>query len=351
MSAANAAQNRIYLVTGAAGFLGGTVCRQLVARGERVRAFVLPGDKAEQYIPAEAEICEGDLTDLPSLARFFSVEPGTEIVVIHCASIVTVDPDYNQKVMDVNVGGTKNIIDFCLATEGFRKLVYVSSTGAIPEQPRGGRIAEVDRFEPEKTPELVRGCYSQSKALATQAVLDAVHKQGLNACVVHPSGILGPEDYAVGETTGVLIQIINGEMSAGINGTFNLCDVRDLAAGCIAAADKGRKGECYILGNEEIRFKDFANLVAEEAGCAAPGFFLPCGVANVRAGILEKRARKTGARPLMTTFSVYNLARNNDFDSSKAKRELGYHTRSYRETMHDEIAWLKATGKISPARH
>lgn len=342
----NHPSDRIFLVTGAAGFLGGTVCRQLIARGERVRALVLPGDKAMQFVPEEAEICEGDLTDKEAIRRFFAAEKDTEIYVIHCASIVTVDPDYNQKVMDVNVGGTQNIIDGCLAAPGFCKLVYVSSTGAIPELPRGQRIAEVDHFAPQATPDLVRGCYSQSKALATQAVLDAVHDRGLNACVVHPSGILGPGDYAVSETTGTLIKIINGEMPAGIDGTFNLCDVRDLARGCILAMDKGRKGECYILGNEEIRFKDFAHLVAEAAGCKAPGFFLPCGIAGFVAGITEKRAKKTGKKPLLTTFNIYNLSRNNDFDSSKAKRELGYTTRSYRETMLDEVAWLQATGKI-----
>lgn len=347
---ARSSRTPIYLVTGAAGFLGGTVCRQLVARGERVRALVLPGDQAEKYVPAEAEICEGDLTDTESLRCFFTVEEGARIRVLHCASIVTVNPDYNQKVMDVNVGGTKNIIDCCLASSGFEKLVYVSSTGAIPELPKGRKITEVTCFTPEKTPDLVRGCYSQSKALATQAVLDAVEHRGLNACVVHPSGIMGPEDYAVGETTGTMIKIINGEMPMGIDGTFNLCDVRDLAAGCLAAMDKGRVGECYILGNREVRFKDFAKLVAEEAGCKAPGLFLPCSVAGIMAGLAEKRAKKSGKKPLLTTFSIYNLARNNDFDSTKAQRELGYHTRSYRETMHDEIAWLKATGKIGAVR-
>ena len=250
----------------------------------------------------------------------------------------------------MNVGGTENIIDCCLASPGFEKLVYVSSTGAIPELPKGRKITEISHFTPEKTPDLVRGCYSQSKALATQAVLDAVERRRLNACVVHPSGIMGPEDYAVGETTGTMIKIINGEMPVGIDGTFNLCDVRDLAAGCIAAMDKGRVGECYILGNKEVRFKDFAKLVAEEAGCKAPSLFLPCSIAGAMAGLVEKRAKRNGKKPLLTTFSIYNLARNNDFDSSKAQRELGYHTRSYRETMHDEIAWLKATGKIGAVR-
>ncbi|MBQ4300547.1 MAG: NAD-dependent epimerase/dehydratase family protein [Lachnospiraceae bacterium] len=332
-----------YLVTGAAGFLGGTVCRQLIDRGDEVRAFVLPNDPAIKFVPDEAEVCVGDLTDTESLERFFTVEDGVETIVLHIASIVTVNPDYNQKVIDVNVGGTENIIDMCLSHPECKKLVYCSSTGAIPEMPKGEVIREVDNFEADD----VLGCYSQSKAMASQAVLDAVHERGLNACIVHPSGIMGPEDFAIGETTGSLIQIINGEMPAGIDGGFNLCDVRDLAAGTIAAADKGKCGECYILGNKEVKFKDFAKMVADEAGVKAPGFYLPIGMANIMAGIMEKRAKRKGTKPVMTKFSVYNLARNNCFDSSKAKRDLGYTTRSYQETIRDEVMWLKKEGKIA----
>ncbi|MBQ6568232.1 MAG: NAD-dependent epimerase/dehydratase family protein [Treponema sp.] len=333
---------KVYLVTGATGFLGGTICRQLIDRGEQVRAFVLPGDPAEKYVPGKAEIFRGDLTDRESLEKFFHIPEDCCSVVLHIASIVTVNPDYNQKVMDVNVGGTKNIIDLCRAHPECRKLVYCSSTGAIPELPKGKRISEVDHFDAEK----VVGCYSQSKALATQAVLDAA-AAGLDACVIHPSGIMGPEDFAVGETTKVLIQIIKGKMPTGIDGSFNLCDVRDLARGAISAADRGRRGECYILGNDEVSFKVFTRLVSEESGCRKMRTFIPVSLASWLAGILEWKARKNGTRPLMTRFSVYNLARNNDFDSSKARRELGYTTRSYRETMRDELAWLKATGKIA----
>ena len=90
-----------YLVIGAAGFLGGTICRQLIERGENVRAFVLPGDPAMKYVPQEAEIVEGDLTDMASLEKLFDVEEGTETIVLHIASIVTVNPDYSSKVMEV----------------------------------------------------------------------------------------------------------------------------------------------------------------------------------------------------------------------------------------------------------
>lgn len=334
--------NKIYLVTGAAGFLGGTVCRQLIDKGEKVRAFVLPDDPAIRFVPKEAEIITGDLCDKESLEKFFTVSENTETIVLHIASIVTVDPEYNQKVMDVNVGGTQNIIDFCLSHKECRKLVYCSSTGAIPELQKGTAIREVSEFDENK----VTGCYSQSKAIATQLVLDAVKERGLNACIVHPSGILGPEDYAVGETTSTLIKIINGEMPMGINGSFNLCDVRDLANGTILAAEKGKKGKCYILGNDEVSFRDFSRLVSEESGCKPVKIFLPLKLADTLAKFIEKRAKKNGKKPVMTSFSVYNLARNNTFDSTKARQELGYTTRSYRETIHDEIAWLKAEKKI-----
>ena len=332
----------LYLVTGAAGFLGSHICRQLLDRGESVRAFVLKRDPAVKYIPEKVEIVTGDLCDINSLENFFKVPDDTQTIILHVASMVTVNPDYNQKLMDINVGGTKNIIEKCLEHPECKKMVYVSSSGAIPELPKGQKIREVKQFDSEK----VVGWYSKTKAMATQAVLDAVKKEGLNACVVHPSGILGPQDYAIGETTGTIIKIINGEMPVGMRGSFNLCDVRDLAAGCIAAADKGRTGECYILGNEEVTLKEMCELLDKDLHCGTCKLYLPLGLAKLLAKQMEKKAEKTGKKALMTTFSVYNLERNNTFDYSKAKKELGYHTRSYAETLHDEAVWLKEEGKI-----
>lgn len=331
----------IYLVTGAAGFLGGTIVRQLVERGDNVRAFVLPNDKAAESLPASVEICRGDLCDKKSIELFFRVSPEQKIIIIHSASIVTVNPEYNQKVMDVNIGGTLNIINECKKHDNILKLVYVSSTGCIPELPKGAKIKEVQSFSAEK----LTDCYSQSKAIASQAVLDAA-AQGMPACIVHPTGIMGPEDHAVGHTTKVLADIINGKMSAAIAGTFNLADVRDLAAGTIAAADFGKKGECYILGNEAVSFKKFCRLIEKETGCKKIRFFMPGRLAYSIAAFMEKRSHKTGKRPAMTTYAVWNLIRNNEFDSSKAKKELGYKTRSYEETIHDQIAWMKSAGLI-----
>ena len=291
------------------------------------------------------EIVFGDLTDAASLEPFFTIPEGMTSVLIHCASMVTVDPSYNEKLMAVNVGGTRNIITKCLAHPECEKMVYVSSTGAIPELPHGTKISEVDHFDP-CDPAKVVGAYSQSKAKATQMVLDSVRVMGLKACVVHPSGILGPNDHALGETSSTVLQIIKGEMPMGMQGSFNLCDVRDLAAGTIAAVDKGRVGECYILANETVTLKDMCEMLHAECNAKKIKFYLPLDLADKIAQGLEKQAEKTGKKPLLTTFSVYNLARNNEFDYSKAQRELGYTTRPYQETIHDEVQWMIAEGLI-----
>lgn len=336
---------RIYLLTGAAGFLGSNICLQLLEAGCKVRALVLPNDKSVKFIPKDVEVVIGDLTDADSLEPFFTVSEGMKSVIIHCASMVTVDPQYSDKLMAVNVGGTRNIITKVLAHPECEKMVYVSSTGAIPELPHGTKIKEVDKFDP-CDPNKVVGAYSQSKAKATQMVLDAVRVMGLKACVVHPSGILGPNDHALGETTSTVLQIIKGEMPMGMQGSFNLCDVRDLAAGTIAAIDKGRVGECYILANETVTLKEMCEMLNAECDSKKIKFYLPLNLADKIAQGLEKQAEKTGKKPLMTTFSVYNLARNNEFDYSKAKEELGYTTRSYQETIRDEVQWMKDEGLI-----
>ena len=337
--------NRYYLLTGAAGFLGTNICMQLLEAGCKVRALVLPNDKSVKFIPEQVEVVLGDLTDAPSLEPFFTVPEGCTSVVIHCASMVTVNPNYSEKLMAVNVGGTRNIITKVLNHPECEKMVYVSSTGAIPEQPHGTPITEVSKFTP-CDPKKVVGAYSQSKAAATQMVLDAVNVMGLKACVVHPSGILGPNDHAIGETTNTLLQIIKGEMPMGMQGSFNLCDVRDLAAGTIAAVDKGRIGECYILANKTVTLKEMCDMLHAECNAKKIKFYLPLDLADKIAAGLEKQAEKTGKMPLMTTFSVYNLARNNEFDCTKARKELGYTTRSYEETIHDEVQWMIAEGLI-----
>jgi dihydroflavonol-4-reductase len=337
-------KNTTYLLTGAAGFLGSHICKQLLERNDHIKAFVLKNDPAIKYIPESVELFEGDLCNEQDCMNFFNVNTENSIC-IHCASMVTVNPDYSEKLIAVNIDGTDNIIKACKAHKECQKLVYVSSTGAIPELQKGKAIKEVKHFYPYDE-NLVVGWYSKTKAIATQHVLDAA-KQGLNACVVHPSGILGPEDNAVSTTTKTIIEIIKGEMPIGMKGSFNLADVRDLAFGVIAAADKGRQGECYILANKEVTLKEMCEILDSKLHCGTCKAYLPLGLAKIIAKSSEKKAKKTGKQPIMTTFSVYNLERNNTFDYSKAQKELGYNPRPYLETLTDEANWLKESGKLA----
>ena len=138
----------IYLVTGAAGFMGTNVCAQLLERGDAVRAFVLKGDPAVKFMPKAVEIFEGDLCSAEDCEKFFAVEPGTQTVCIHCASMVTINPNYSEKLIAVNVGGTENMLNAAKNHPECKKFVYVSSTGAIPELPKGESIHEVYSFVP-----------------------------------------------------------------------------------------------------------------------------------------------------------------------------------------------------------
>lgn len=334
--------NTLYLITGAAGYLGGEVCRQMVTRGMKARALVLPNDKMKCYIPGEIECYEGDLCDKKSLEKFFEVPSQTETIIMHCASMVALGEERRELVMNVNVKGTMNVIDCCLQHPECKKLVYVGSTGTIPELPHGQRMAEPEHFDETK----VVGVYGQSKAIASQCVLDAVRERGLKACIVMPSGILGPGDYAIGTVTKGMLMQLHGETLIGVAGTFNLCDVRDLANGLFLAAEKGKDGESYILANEVVSYPEFAALSAQEGNCKKPLIYLSRRTATIAAKILEMLAKRKGATPALTRYEIYNLSRNNNFDSSKARRELGYTSRPYRETIHDEIEWLHKIGKV-----
>ncbi len=125
---------------------------------------------------------------------------------------------------------------------------------------------------------------------------------------------------------------------------FNLCDVRDLADGAIAAADKGVAGECYILGNEEVTMRQLSDMIASETGCTPIEAFSAIAGSKGNCEDCRKDSQTSGKKPVMTSFAVYNLERNNTFDYSKAKKVLGYHT-LYTETIRDEVQWLQQEGK------
>jgi dihydroflavonol-4-reductase len=331
----------LYLLTGAAGLLGSNISRKLIGQGRRIRALVLNGDPAIVHVPAQAEVVLGDLLNTAALDEFFRVPENTDVIVIHCAGIIALSPDFSQKVYDVNVTGTKNIVDRCV-NNGVKKLVYISSTSAIPEKPGNEPISEVASF----TPKGIVGFYGQTKAEASQLVLDAVQNSGLDASIVFPSGICGPDDYAFGLVSTFIIDTVKGRIPAGVAGHFNAVDVRDLADGVISCAANGKKGGTYIMANRNVTMRELFDIISRTSGCKRVRLILPAGLARLLAFIFETVSRITKKPTILTRFTLYNLTRNNNFCSQRAQDELGFRPRPFEQTIADEVAWLKGLGKI-----
>lgn len=331
-----------YLVTGAAGHLGSAVVRELLESGQKdIRVLVMPGDKSASSLPEEIEKVRGDLLDKTALAHFFDVPAGSDTIVIHCAGIVSTSMKFSRKIYEVNVNGTKNIVDACVSNH-VKKLVYVSSIHAIPTLPHGQIMTEIDAFDPSK----VVGPYAKTKAEATAYVSDAV-KNGLNATIVYPCGILGPYDYARSNNiTQLIIQFCLGKMPVGVKSGFDFVDVRDVAQGIIAAAHKGRKGEGYILGNRQVSVPELFALFHKETGKKRTRFFAPMWLARAGLPLAALYYKLRRQRPLFCTYALHTLGDNSLYSHAKASKELGYKARPFEETIRDTIAWLKGEGKI-----
>lgn len=327
----------IYFVTGAAGHLGSVVTQKLTQNGKKVRALVLPNEK---NIPQNAELYYGDVRDKESLKPCFENLNGLQLVVIHCAGIVSIATKFNQAVYDVNVTGTKNIVDLC-KEYNVSKLIYVSSVHAIPEKPLGETIIEITEFNPDN----VVGLYAKTKAQATAYMLEVAH-QGLNACVVHPSGITGPYDHGRGHLTTLVIDYNKRKLTSGTKGGYDFVDVRDVADGIIAACDRGKQGECYILSNKFFQIKDVLTMLHEITGKRKIKSFLPIWFVKLTAPLAESYYKILRQTPLYTSYSIYTLNSNSQFSNLKAKAELGYKTREMKETLTDTVNWLKESGRI-----
>ncbi len=331
-----------YLVTGAAGHLGSAVVRELLESGHHdIRVLVMPGDKSASSLPPDIEQVAGDLLDRDALARFFDVPEGTEIVVIHCAGIVSTSMKSSKKIYEVNVDGTRNIVDACVLKQ-VKKLVYVSSIHAMPTLPSGQIMTEIDAFDPSK----VVGPYAKTKAEATACVSAAV-KNGLNATVVFPCGILGPFDYARSNNiTQLIIQFCRGKMPVGVKSGFDFVDVRDVAQGIVAAAERGRSGEGYILGNRQVSVPEMFGLFHKETGKKKTRFFAPMWLAKAGLPFTALYYKLRRQQPLFCTYSLHTLGVNSLYSHAKASKELGYKARPFEETIRDTIAWLKGEGRI-----
>jgi dihydroflavonol-4-reductase len=333
---------RQWIVTGANGFLGCNIIRALTRDPDnQVRALLLPGDPPAALEGLPCEIYRGDVTQRDSLNALFHTDgPCAQLYVVHCAGVVHIGSRRRHAVYQVNVNGTQHIIDAAL--EHGARLAYVSSVHAIPEKPAGQVMAEVDAFSPDR----VVGQYAKTKAQAADCVLRAVRERGLQACILHPSGMLGPYDFSGSHLTQLIRDFANGKLKACVRGGYDFVDVRDVAEGTIRACLTGRAGECYILSNQYMSVRALLDLVSRASGTKPLRLVLPMWLAKGTAPLSELYYALLKQPPLYTAYSLYTLTSNSNFTWEKARRELDYHPRPMEETVRDTVAWLLQTGRI-----
>lgn len=323
---------KVYLITGATGFLGREVAKQLTAQQKNVIGLRLPGDKA--HLLPGVEYIIGDITKPYTMQKFFKQAEGKEAVLIHCAGLVSVASE-EERIWSVNVDGTRNIVDLC---ERYRihKLLYVSSVHAIEERERGQIIRETKQFSASK----VKGIYGKSKAEAT-AYVQKASERGMHAMIVHPSGMIGPEDYSDGYMTETIKAFVKGYLPCAVEGGYDFVDVRDVADGIIKCAEKGKSGETYILSNEYITVKRMFDVLGRMSGKRKVRGTIPLKMVHTIAPFCEKVERMIGSPLLITPYSIYTLGSNGNFSHEKADRELGYSVRPIEETLADVVSWIQ----------
>lgn len=325
--------NKIYIITGANGFLGNNIIRKLEQeKNSEIRAFVLKGESIKSLENLKCKIYYGDVTKKESLESVFENTEGKEVFVIHCAGIVYIKSKYNPLVYNVNVNGTKNIVDKVLNINA--KLVYISSVHAIPEC--DGVITETVDFDPNR----VEGLYAKTKAEAAKYVMDAVKTKNLNACIIHPSGIIGPNDYGNSHLTELVKEVASGKLFACVKGGYDFVDVRDVADGVINACNKNTKGECYILSNKYITIKELSDIICDCVERKKINIVLPIWIAKIFALFFEIYYNLKKQTPLFTKYSLYTLSSNANFSNKKAKEELNFKNRDMIDTIKDTIKWI-----------
>ena len=322
---------QIYIITGANGHLGSTIIRYLSREDCLVRGLLLPSENHEDF--GNVKYYKGDITDKESMEAIFSDKEDHEVIVIHAAGLVYIEDKITPNLYDVNVNGTKNVISMC-RKHRVRRMLYVSSVHAIAEGDGKSPIHEATSFSKDS----VKGGYAATKAEASQAVLDAV-SEGLDAVIVHPSGIIGPFDNGRNHIVQLVKQFLDRKLPVTVTGGYDMVDVRDVAKGCIAAADRGRTGECYILSNQYITIPDLIELSGELAGTRVP-CSIPLSSIKIFAPLFEWIGRITHTRPLFTRYSLSVLEEDIRFSHEKATRELGYCPMDIKDSLRDTIDYL-----------
>lgn len=325
---------KVYIITGANGHLGNTIIRMLKEKEELVIGFILPQEKGS-IIGENISYVQGDIRNKGDICRLFEQVENYEVIVIHCAGIISIADDISDDIYDVNVKGTKNLLEISMEKQVSRFL-YVSSVHAIPEGDKLHVLRETNQFSDK----MVHGAYAKTKAIATKMVLQYV-KKGLNAIIVHPSGILGPYN----DTGNHLVQLIsdyaNGKLPFCVNGGYDFVDVRDVADGCLKAIEKGRIGECYILSNRHYEVKEVLEIV-QNIQQGRKAIILPTWLARLGLPFIKIDAKLRNKRPLYTKYSLYTLASDDKFSHYKATTELDYHPRDLYITIKDTLDWLNS---------
>ncbi|GAC1627010.1 MAG: NAD-dependent epimerase/dehydratase family protein [Candidatus Acidiferrum sp.] len=327
------------LVTGAAGFLGSHVTRQLAARGESVRVLVRPSSSNRAISDLSLEYVTGDLRDAGSLDRAMQ---GVDRV-FHVAADYRLWARKSQEIYDSNVGGTKNLLD-AAKRAGVKQLIYTSTVATIavdrPELP--------DEFTDSQLGEMI-GHYKRSKWMAEQEALSAA-KAGLPVIVAMPTTPVGPWDWKPTPTGKIILDFLNGKMPGYVETGLNFVGVEDCAAGHLLVSEKGKVGERYLLGAENLTLKELLDTLAKITGLASPNFKIPHGVALGVAYLETAFSRMVGKEPQIPVEGV-KIAQHRMFvDCRRAHRELGFQPGPVKEALERAVRWYEATGYVSKGR-
>lgn len=333
-------------VTGACGHIGNVVVRQLREKGLDVRAVLLPRESDEPVMGLGCDIVRGDIRDSGFLKNAFR-DSGA---VIHLAGMVSVVPGRKKALESVNVEGTARVIE-TVQELNVGRLVYISSIHALAVPDNGSAVYESFDFDEMNA----LGDYGKSKARASIMVEKAA-KNGLNAVILCPTGIMGPYDYKLSQVGQMLLFYMGGRLPFCIGGSYDFADVRDVAGAIVSAIDHGRPGQKYILSGGLLTVRDIIHTVCETMGRKGPFLALPERMVRFLARIGDRMARLSGRELALTSESLEILKTGGPVSCGLAVQELNYHHRPVRESVQDAVLWLagrrgmKVSGRIACAR-
>lgn len=320
------------LVTGASGFVGSAVVRHLLQAGHQVRVLVRPTSARINFTGLPVETMEGDLRDPDALARAVA---GVQFV-FHVAADYRLWARNPQDIVRTNVEGTRNVMNAALIAR-VERIVYTSSVATLKSRLDGKASDETLRLNPESAV----GAYKYSKVVAERMVDAMVAEHNLPAVIVNPSTPIGQRDVRPTPTGRIIIEAAAGRIPAYVDTGLNLVHVDDVAAGHLAALEKGRQGERYILGGQDVLLGDMLREIARQVGRAPPRLRLPRRLIFPIAYGAEAIAYFSGREPFVTTTGLRLAKDHMFFTSAKAERELGYRARPYNEAIAEAIAWFR----------